>query len=438
MHHTKLLRTLAILFAATLVAASCGDDDDATEATDTTGTTSAEVAGDEETTTTAGAPEPTAGFDGETIKLGVLVPLTGLPSLIGSPLAAGQEAYWDHVNTELGGIAGEYPVEVVLEDTLYEVNTTVQKYNKIKGDVVMLAQVMGTPHNQALLPLLDDDDIVSAPAGQDSIFIREQHMLPVIEPYQVDVINAVDYYLRNGGSVEDTFCGVIENDVYGEAGREGLEFAADEFGFDIAQVSEFELGDADFTAQVTALKNAQCDFVMATALPSEFNGLITTADNLDFAPRWVGQSPSWVDEFAGTDLASYYQDHVWIVAVGYGADPEASDFARTLYRNRPDQAPDNYFLFAGYQAFAVHQVLERAVERGDLSREGIVDAMNSIEVLEFDDVIGDYTWGPPEDRDPPRVSSMFAVDPAAPFALAPLEINFTSDAAEAYEVPGGS
>jgi hypothetical protein len=58
-------------------------------------------------------------------------------------------------------------------------------------------------------------------------------------------------------------------------------------------------------------------------------------------------------------------------------------------------------------------------------------------VLRFEDVIGDYTWGPPEDRDPPRISSMFAVDPTAPFALAPLEVNFTSDAAEAYEPPEG-
>ena len=438
MHHTKLLRTLAIVFAATLVAASCGDDDDTTEAGEDTDTT-VEVEGDEATGTTAGAPEPTAGFDGETIKLGVLVPLSGLPALIGNPLQSGQQAYWEYVNTELGGVAGKYQVEVVLEDTLYEVNTTVQKYNKIKGDVVMLAQVMGTPHNQALLPLLEDDGIVSAPASQDSLWIREQYMLPVIEPYQVDVINAVEYYLtEGGGSVDDTMCAVVENDVYGEAGQEGLEFAAEEYGFEIAQISKFELGDTDFTAQITALKNADCDFVMATALPSEFNGLITTADNLDFAPRWVGQSPSWVDELAATDLAQYYQDNVWIVAVGYGADPEASALSQTLYQYRPGQAPDNYFLFAGYQAYAVHQVLEQAVELGDLGREGIVEAMNSLEVLDFEDVVGDYTWGPPEDRDPPRVSSMFAIDPAEPFALGALKINFTSDAAEAYEIPGGS
>jgi len=436
MSHPRVFRIVAIFCAASLLAAACGDDD--TETGADTSVPAEDDASADTTPTTAGEPEAAAGFDGGTIRLGVLVPLSGLPSLIGNPLAAGQEAYWAYVNEELGGIAGRYQVEVVLEDTLYEINTTVQKYNKIKDNVVLFAQVMGTPHNQALLPLLRDDNIVATPASQDSMWIREQQMLPIIAPYQVDVINAIAYYLdEGGGSVDDTICAVVENDVYGEAGLEGLEFAADHNGFDLAQVSRFDLGDSDFTAQITALKNASCDLVFATALPSEFNGLITTADTLGFAPRWIGQSPSWVDVFAGTGLIGYYQEHVWIVATGPGADPTASEFHELLYSYRPDQKPDNYFVFGGYQARAVHQVLEQAIERGDLSREGIIEAMNGIKVLDFDDVIGDYGFGPPEDRDPSRLSSMFEVDPSKAFALGALKVNFTSDAAEAYEVPGG-
>ena len=430
-------RILAAFFALALLATACGDDDSDTAATTTTGAT--DTSGGGGPSTTAGAPEPVAGFDGTTIKVGILDPLSGLASIIGNPLAAGQEAYWAYVNDELGGIAGKYPVEVVLEDTLYEVNTTVQKYNKIKGDVVLFSQVMGTPHNQALLPLLDDDNIVSAPASQDSLWIREQHMLPVIEPYQIDVINAVDYYLGDGGgSTDDTLCAVVENDVYGDAGLEGFQFAADQYGFDIAQVSKFKLGDTDFTAQVSALKGANCDMVFATALPTEFNGIITAADNLDFTPRWIGQSPAWIDELGNTDLSSYYQDHVWIVAVGpeWGdtSYPGVAELLDRLQRYRPEQEPDYYFSFGNYQAQAVHQVLEAAVANGDLSRDGIITAMNGLDALDFGGVIGDYTYGPPEDRNPPRQSSMFTIDPTKPFGLRALKVNFSSDAAEAYSV----
>ena len=66
---------------------------------------------------------------------------------------------------------------------------------------------------------------------------------------------------------------------------------------------------------------------------------------------------------------------------------------------------------------AVEVVLEVAVENGDLSREGIIEAMNSIDELTFDGLFGDYAWGAPEDRDPPRASSIFRVNPDRPIGL---------------------
>ena len=39
----------------------------------------------------AGAPGNTAGFDGKTIKLGVLTPLSGTVAVIGQPLTSGNE-----------------------------------------------------------------------------------------------------------------------------------------------------------------------------------------------------------------------------------------------------------------------------------------------------------------------------------------------------------
>ena len=40
-----------------------------------------------------------------------------------------------------------------------------QVYNKIKGDVVMFAQLLGTPVTKAILPLLKTDNIVASPAS---------------------------------------------------------------------------------------------------------------------------------------------------------------------------------------------------------------------------------------------------------------------------------
>ena len=155
--------------------------------------------------------------------MGDITALSGSPAVIGAQLAAGQDVFWKYYNAEHGGIAGKYPVEVVLEDNLYDATTTVQKYNKMKNDVVMFSQVMGTAPTLALLPLLKADNVVAAPASQDAFWVREQQLFPVIEPYQIDAINAMDYMMKEGGGQGKKVAAVIQNDVYGEAGLEGLQ-----------------------------------------------------------------------------------------------------------------------------------------------------------------------------------------------------------------------
>ncbi len=428
--HPRWGRALAGLAVLALLVAACGNGD-------TTGDTSAPTASDPSGTQPAGDPEPVPGFDGTTINVGILVPLSGLPAIIGNPLAAGQETYWSYVNDDLGGVAGKYPVRPVVEDTLYETGVTVQKYNRIKDDVVLFAQVMGTPHNLALLPLLEDDNIVASPASQDAIWVREQNLLPVIQPYQIDVINAMAYYIEEAGGRGRTVCAIIENDVYGEAGLEGLRFAAERLDFDIATVTRFALGDQDFTAQVTSLRSNGCEVVWVNALPSEFGAILGKAAELGYTPQWIAQSPAWVDVLGAGDLRGYLEEHVWIAAVGTEpddtSDPSMAQLVELRNRYRPDQKPDYYFNFGYYQAMAVHQVLERAVERGDLSRDGIIEAMNSLDKLDYGGLIGEYAWGPPEARKPAPMSTVFKINMDKPFGLEALKVNFETPHAAAYE-----
>jgi hypothetical protein len=105
-----------------------------------------------------------------------------------------------------------------------------------------------------------------------------------------------------------------------------------------------------------------------------------------------------------------------------------------IEKYKKDQEPDGYFAFGYAQAWAVTQVLEAAVENGDLSREGIVEAMNGLEEISVGGLFGDYAWGAPEDRQPPRTSTVFKPQLDAPVGVeAASEVNFTTDAAEAFE-----
>jgi ABC-type branched-subunit amino acid transport system substrate-binding protein len=416
---TKRLLWIAALLA--LVLGGCGGAADDGESGDS---------GD------AASLENVPGFDGKTIKLGVLTPLSGPVAVIGLPLTAGNQVYFDYVNSQ-GGIAGKYKVELVQEDTQYSAPKTVQQYNKIKTDVVAFTQVLGTAPTLAVLPQLRQDGMIAAPASLDALWVREENLMPVGGPYQIQAINALDYYINEADGKGKNVCSFIQDDAYGEAGQSGVDFAAEKLGFDVEDTQKFKVGDKDVTGQVQRLQRSRCDAVFLVATPTDAGTIWGTAAKLGFAPRWIGQSPSWIDELGASPLAEYLQKTTWITAEGTEwGDEEVEGMTALVDRVgqfKPDQDPDYYFSFGYLQGQAMTALLEKAVELGDLSHEGLMKASEELGTVSFDGLSGDYAYGPAESRNPPRMTTIYEVDPDKPFGLGTLEYQYESDAAKEFE-----
>jgi ABC-type branched-subunit amino acid transport system substrate-binding protein len=376
------------------------------------------------------------GFDGKTIKLGVLTPLTGPVAVIGLPLTAGNQVYFDSVNAK-GGIGGKYKVELVQEDTQYSPPKTVQQYNKIKGDVVAFTQVLGTAPTLAVLPQLRTDGMIAAPASLDALWVREENLLPVGGPYQVQAVNALDYYVKQAGGKGKNICSFIQDDAYGEAGQAGVDFAASKLDFKVADTQRFKAGDKDVTGQVQRLQRSKCDAVFLVATPTDAGTIWGTAAKLGFAPRWIGQSPTWIDELGASPLAEYLQKTTWITAEGTEWGDNSVEGMTAMVENveqyKPDQEPDYYFGFGYQQGIAMTALLEKAVELGDLSHEGLMKASEELGTVSFDGLTDDYQYGPADQRNPPRTTTIYEVDPDKPFGLGKLEYQYESDAAAEYE-----
>jgi hypothetical protein len=147
-----------------------------------------------------------------------------------------------------------------------------------------------------------------------------------------------------------------------------------------------------------------------------------------------------IGALAESPLRDYLEARFWLIAEGpEWGDRNVKGMADLMDRKRrfkPRTAVEDgdiYFAFGYNEARAVTTVLEQAVENGDLSREGILEAIQDVETVEFDGLGEDYTYGPIDERSPGRQSSMFEVDASRPFGLKALETNFSSDAAEAFE-----
>jgi ABC-type branched-subunit amino acid transport system substrate-binding protein len=445
---TSPFRWLALLAVLMLVAAACGDDDDddattdtsaaetapATEATETSAaeTTAATeptetTTGDTEPAEPAGPPAETDGFDGTTISVGYLTDQSGPIAVIGGPLLAGAQLWFDQVNAE-GGIAGQYPVAVVPGDTRDDAATAVQEYQRVKDQVVLFANILSTPPTQAVLEFLRQDEILTVPGSLLSDWTREPNLLPVGAPYEVEMINLADWYVNEQGSADDVFCAVAIDDLYGEGSLRGVEFAAEQLGFELAETVTIARGDNDFTAQLGTLEGAGCQVVFAATLPVEQNAMLGQAG--DFQPTWLGALPSFISLLANDEL--YANFYVAVDSPAFADTASAAGMQPFLDAIGTAGEDPNAFLLAGWiQAQAVTLVLEQAVANGDLSRAGILAAATELGVQDFEGLTGPYEYGPADTRRPSTQSQIITIDTSQPGAVTGVA-TVDSDAAGAY------
>ena len=62
--------------------------------------------------------------------------------------------------------------------------------------------------------------------------------------------------------------------------------------------------------------------------------------------------------------------------------------------------------------------------------------MAQVGTLKFDGLSGDYTYGPPDKREPPRESTIFKINPAKPIGIEKAQYNFASDVAKQFKFTG--
>lgn len=374
------------------------------------------------------------GVEGKTISLGIITPLTGAAAVIGRPLTRGHEVYFQYVNEVLGGVGRNLPadqrykIQLVTRDSQYLPDVQVQQYSAMKGQVLMIAQSLGTAHTKAILPQVREDKILTAAATLSVDWLREKYVVSAGAPYPAQFINAAQH-LRDTGVTP--VAGIIyQDDDYGLEGVRALEFAARQFGFNIVARAAYKATDTEFGAQVTAMRAANVDHVFLATLPSPTGRIIGTAAALRYMPRFIGLAPAWAGALLGTreapsPIVPVLQQRLWIITdaqcawgqVGAGCEG-MKELVENHRRFGGDQPPDFYFQFGYTQARIVHQILEKAITDGDLTREGVVKAFESLRQVDMGGLINPISYGPScLERIPTTASSIWSIDPTQPIGL---------------------
>lgn len=375
-------------------------------------------------------------LDKKVINLGILTPLSGpVAAPIGIPLTKGIEAYFKAVNAS-GGIDG-FTVNLIEKDSQYSPQIQVQMYNQVHDQVLMLAESLGSPTTQAIVTLSERDKMLVSAASLDSVLARQQYMILIGTPYRLQVENAFDYVVNKLG-VNNPKVGLIyQDDAYGQDGLTGYQEAIGCYSLNNVAEATYQLTDTTFTAQVTKMKQAGAQYVFLTAVPTIAAGIIGNAAQQGYFPQWILQSPAWSNGLLGVSpqFTGLLQRSVWVVAQGatWGdtSQPGMAEMLDNLQKYAADQKPDGYFQFGYAEAKVTYAILKKAADNGDLTRDGLLRAFNSLGTVDLGGLYGaSARYGAStNERVPTRDNSVFGIDPTVPNNFKNLSGDFTGTCA---------
>jgi ABC-type branched-subunit amino acid transport system substrate-binding protein len=368
------------------------------------------------------------------MNLGILTPLSGtVGALIGIPLTNGIDCYFQGVN-DSGGIDG-YKVNLLKHDTQYNAQVSLQQYNDIHDNILMVSESLGTAPTFAIKDAAVQDKMLVMAATLASSLARETNLVQTGTPYRLQVENAFDYVTKKLG-ISSPKTGIIyQNDNYGKDGLAGYTESVAFYHLNDVGQKSYNSGDTDFSAQVVAMKTAGADYVFLSTTPTETAKIIGTGAAIGYTPQWILQSPGWSNVLyaLAPQLIPVFESHVWLMGQGavWGdtSVPGMSKFLADQAKYFPNQKPDGFFAFGYILGEINYALLKKAADNKDITRQGLLNAYKGLSV-NLGGLYPNITYGDtPDKRVPTRDNEIFVLDHTQPTGGKILVPDFTGGAA---------
>lgn len=366
------------------------------------------------------------------IYLGIISDLTSGPfAALAVPLTDAQKAFWQRVNQQ-GGI-GDYDVDATtyVRDNKYNPEIHNQVYQEIKGKVLALAQTLGSPQTAAIIEDLKSNNVVAAPASWTSAWAFEDVIVESGTNYCFESMNSVDYVTDELGA--KSVMAVHYPGDYGDDAAAGAKLGAEARQLTFTDV-ETPPGQDQQGGAVDQIVSKKPDVVILTTGPTDAAVVVGQSVARGFGGKFIGTSPTWNPALLKTPAApafkaSYFQSAPW---GPFGSDTPG----HTAMREAIGQKTPNDGYVAGWVwSYPLKEALEEAVSAGELTRQGLFNAVKSLDSVDYEGMLPDEAgkFSGEADERVFRQSLIAKVDESAPTGVSVVKELFTGPTAEAYD-----
>jgi ABC-type branched-subunit amino acid transport system substrate-binding protein len=347
----------------------------------------------------------------------------------------GTQLFWKQQNAA-GGVCGR-TVEVSVKDHGYDPQKAVSVYREISADVLAMQTVLGSPVVSALRPSIDQDNMPVGVAGWPASVLNDPRLQLFGTTYDIEAISGLDYLMRTKGIKSGDKVGHVyfEGD-FGENALKGSQYLAGQTGITIVG-QKIKPSDTDLSAQVAALRAAGVKAILVSAGPTQTASVAGVAKSTGLSVPIVSNGPGFTPQLLASPAGPALKDNLTVVssiappALG---TPAATQLQQDFAKEYPGAVPTQVGSVFGYvQAKVTKEILQKACDSKDLTRQGVLAAMHQISGLDTGGLIAgtlDYTkTGQP----PSRSVYISQVDASAPGALKVVEGPVEAGPAKAYQ-----
>lgn len=196
------------------------------------------------------------------IVIGQTVGVTGAVAATVKEAVAGARLFIDHVNAK-GGIKGEQ-IELLTLDDKFDVKQAVENARILieEKNVVALFMNRGTPHTEAIMPLLDKHQIALVAPSTGAMLLHQpvnRHIFNVRSTYQREAEKAVEHLHTLGIA---RIAVVHVDDSFGRDGYQGASNGLSKAGIKPLVVLKADRNKPDYSTIVPPLVAAQAQAVI--------------------------------------------------------------------------------------------------------------------------------------------------------------------------------
>ena len=365
--------------------------------------------------TAGSAAGSTAAASGDTIKVGVLGPMTGDVSVYGLAVINGATLYLDQVNAN-GGVNGKQ-LEIITMDEQGDATQAVTCFTKMcdQGITALVGDVTTTPtlavaaesadYNMPMVTASATAEAVTYDAETDTVNANV-FRATFTDPFQG--IKMADYAYQKLGYTQAAVI-YLKGADYNEGLAENFVKEFESLGGTIVDQETYADGDVDFKTQLTTILGKNPQVVFCPNYYQDVGQILAQAESIGLTVPFLG-GDGW-DGLEGYATADQLKDAYFCANYAKGSSSEFE----SAYKEKYGEDYPNGFAPLGYDAamtvvYGLQAAEDAGLEAGtDEYKQAVIDAIASGTI---DGITGTFTFD--EHHNPVKQTAILCFDGATP------------------------